>query len=244
MLEFHDATAITMETYAHIAHDYTQRHTQAVGNSWLERLRRFASAVKANPGYQENPALPLVDVGCGPGRDSLSLAQSGFKVLATDLSDAMLAEAQQRCQGQPGAEQITFRRMDMRSLDLPDVSCAGLWVSASFLHIPKRENMAVLREFMRVLVPGGSLMLIVKESDGGEDERYDIHQPSGQIRFYARYHGGELWALLEQAGFIVLVMDTTIDTRFENLPRWLGVLATKNLGLRELSRGGSLPLHV
>jgi ubiquinone/menaquinone biosynthesis C-methylase UbiE len=228
MHDFHDATPITMEAYAHIAHDYSQRHTQAEGISyWRERLQYFVNVVQANPRYQKNPDLPVVDIGCGPGRDSLWLAQAGFKVLATDLSDAMLAEAQQRCQGQPGAEQITFRCMDMRWLDLPDASCAGLWISASFLHIPKQENMAVLREFMRVLVPGGALMLIVKESDGGEDERYDIHQPSGEVRFFSRYHGSELWALLEQAGFVVLVMDTTIDTRFDNLPRWLGALATK-----------------
>ncbi len=228
MHDFHNATQITMEAYAHIAQDYAQRHTQAAGISfWHDRLQRFADIVQANPAYQESPALPVVDIGCGPGRDLLWLTQCGFQVLATDLSEAMLAEAQKRCEGQAGAEQITFRRMDMRSLDLPDASCAGLWISASFLHILKQESRAVLREFLRVLIPGGALMLIVKESDGGEDERYEVHEPSGQIRFFARYHGAELWALLEQAGFDVQEMGTTIDTRFENLPRWLGALATK-----------------
>jgi ubiquinone/menaquinone biosynthesis C-methylase UbiE len=226
MHDFQDATPVTMEAYAHIAHEYSQRHTQTVNNAWNEGLQRFASAVQANHFYQAHPDLPVVDVGCGPGRDSLWLAQCGFKVLATDLSEAMLAEARQRCKGQTGAERIAFRRLDMRSLDLPAASCAGLWVSASFLHIPKRENMAVLREFLRVLIPGGALMLIVKESDGGADERFDIHQPSGQLRFYSRYHGGELWTLLEQSGFIVQSMDTSIDTRFENLPRWLAAQAT------------------
>jgi ubiquinone/menaquinone biosynthesis C-methylase UbiE len=238
MRDFHDATEITMEAYAHIAQDYAQRHTQAAGISfWHDRLQRFAGIVQANPAYQGNPELPVVDIGCGPGRDSLRLAQLGFEVLATDLSDAMLAEARKRCEGQPEWEHITFRRMDMRSLDLPDEACAGLWVSASFLHIPKQENIPVLREFLRVLLSGGALMLIVKESDGGEDERFEVHQPSGQVRFFARYHGAELWALLEQAGFVVQEMGTTIDTRFENLPRWLGTLATKT----EASRGVGLP---
>jgi ubiquinone/menaquinone biosynthesis C-methylase UbiE len=239
MPDFHDATPITMQAYAHIAHDYTQRHTQAVGISsfWHDCLQSFSAFVLANPAYQRNPALPVVDIGCGPGRDSLWLAHYGFEVLATDLSDAMLAEARERCLGQPEAEHITFRRMDMRSLELADAACAGLWSSASFLHIPKQENMHVLREFMRVLVPGGALMVIAKESDGGADERYDAHVPSGQVRFFARYHGAELWALLEQAGFTVQEMGTTIDTRFENPPRWLGALATKT----EASRGVGLP---
>ena len=166
-------------------------------------------------------------MGCGPGRDSLFLAQAGFAVLAADLSEAMLEEAQRRCEGQAGVERITFRKMDMRDLDLPGASCAGSWVSASFLHIPKRESLTVLQELNRVLAQGGPIMLLVKERDSGEAERYEIHQQSGKTRFFARYSGPELWTLLEQAGFTVLEITTTIDPRFADQPRWLGALVTK-----------------
>mgnify|MGYP001485738810 CR=1 FL=1 len=229
MQDFDDASNITQHAYARIAASYAAQHATAVGGPtlWQACMQRFADIVRGNAVYQEQPELPVIDVGCGPGRDALQLAQLGFQVIATDLADAMLDEARKRCEGQPGAEHIAFRRMDMRSLDLAAASCAGLWVSASFLHIPKRENQQVLREFRRVLVPGGALTLLVKERDEGPDERYEVHQASGEQRFFARYRGSELWDLLAQAGFLVLEMRTARDKRFANLQRWLGAIAIK-----------------
>jgi ubiquinone/menaquinone biosynthesis C-methylase UbiE len=228
MQEDNDPTRVTMDAYSHIASLYAHAHSVATRSAfWREYLQRFADAVGSSPIYKADPSLPVLDVGCGPGRDSLLLAQMGFNVIAADLSHAMLDEARKRCQGQPFAERITFRRMDMHILDLPDASCAGLWVSASFLHIPKRENLAVLKELVRVLAPGGPLILLVKESDSGDDERYELHQESGKLRFFARYRCGELWTLLEQAGFKVLEITTAIDTRFTDGRRWLGALCIK-----------------
>jgi len=228
MHDFDDATAITMNTYQQIASVYADAHKfPDLSAFWRERLQRFARAVRANPGYWVNSSLPVVDVGCGPGRDALFLAQMDFDVLAVDLSEAMLDEARKRSEHQPGIERISFRCMDMRALDLPDASCAGLWVSASFLHIPKRENLAVLKELVRVLAPGSPLMILVKECDSGEAERYEAHQQTGKTRFFARYRGSELWALLEQADLVVDEITTALDTRFADLPRWLGALATK-----------------
>lgn len=227
MQESDDPIAITQHAYERIAASYAALHATWVDGSgfWQACMQRFADVIHANADYQAQPELPVVDIGCGPGRDALQLAQKGFQVVATDLAEAMLAEARQRCQGQPGAEHITFQRMDMRALDFPDASCAGLWASASFLHIPKRENVQALCEFRRVLVPGGAFMLLVKERDEGADERYELHQPSGEQRFFARYRGSELWDLLEQSGFMMLELRTARDMRFTNLQRWLGALA-------------------
>ena len=228
MPDFDDATHITMSAYQHIASFYAEHHKfPDLSVFWRERLQRFANELRASPAYQADPTLPVLDIGCGTGRDSLFLAQPGFEVLAADLSEAMLEEACKRCAGQPGAEHVTFRKMDMRALELPDASCAGLWVSASFLHIPKSENLAVLKELNRVLATGGPMMILVKECDSGAAERYEIHKPSGQVRFFARYRGSELWSLLEQAGLAVIELTTSIDTRFADRQRWLAALATK-----------------
>lgn len=242
MDDFSNATERTMQAYQQIASSYGQskggdgaRHTHdGLTDFWRERLQHFTTVVRTNSAYLAAPALPIADIGCGPGRESLYLARQGFSVLAIDLSEAMLAEAHTRTQGQPGAERITFQQMDMRALKLPAASCAGILASASFLHIPKHENLLVLQEFVRVLLPGAPILLMVKEHDGEADERYDLHKETGTQRFYARYRGGELWDLLEQAGLRVLEMTTTIDTRFPNLPRWLAALA-----MRPLARVGA-----
>ena len=228
MEDFSDATSITMNTYQQIAGLYAETHTAFVIPSfWRERMQQFVDVVRNSPAYQQNPSLPIVDIGCGPGRDALLLARMGFDVLATDLSESMLNEAKKRTLNQPGAERITFRRMDMRQLELANASCSGLWVSASFLHIPKRENLAVLQELVRVLPTGGPITLLVKEQDSGEAERYELQQKTGTTRFFARYNGSELWALLEQAGLQVWEISTARDTRFTDEARWLGALAIK-----------------
>jgi ubiquinone/menaquinone biosynthesis C-methylase UbiE len=228
MQDFIDANRITIDTYQQIAPLYADVHKSTTRPPfWRQRLQRFADALRSSPAYQANPALPVLDMGCGPGLDSLLLAQMGFNMLAADLSAAMLDEAHKRCQGQPGVERITFRCMDMHRIDLAGDSCAGLWISASFLHIPKRENLLVLKELVRVLAPGGPVMLLVKESDSEDDERYEVHKENGKLRFFARYHGSGLWALLEQAGLQVLEITTAVDKRFSDGRRWLGALAVK-----------------
>jgi ubiquinone/menaquinone biosynthesis C-methylase UbiE len=228
MSTFDDATASNMHTYQHIASHYAEQHTFAtMPPLWHQLLERFVMALRESPVHQFRPSLPVLDVGCGPGRDALLLAQQKLSVLAIDLSVAMLDEARTRCQNQPDAERIAFRQMDMHALELPENTCAGLWVSASFLHIPKHENTAVLKELMRVLVPNGPIMLIVKECDTGEPERYEIHLTSGTPRFFARYRGAELWELLEQAGVQLLEMRATPDTRSSAASRWLAALGMK-----------------
>lgn len=225
---FTEANRITIDTYQQIAPVYADTHTIAVRSAlWQERLQRFVAVLRSSFAYQVNPLLPVLDIGCGHGRDSLLLAQIGFNVIAADLSTSMLNEAHKRNQGQPGSERITYRCLDMYKLDLPDDACAGLWVSASFLHIPKHDNLLVLKELVRVLVPAGPIMILVKEFDSGDDESYEVHQESGKIRFFARYRGSELWALLEQAGLQVDEITTAIDERFSDRRRWLGALATK-----------------
>jgi ubiquinone/menaquinone biosynthesis C-methylase UbiE len=73
----------------------------------------------------------------------------------------------------------------------------GLWACASFLHIPKRNGPAVLREFRRVLRPGGLLYLAVK---GGAGERW-VTNNKGLQSFFAFYSDEELDGLLGEVGF-------------------------------------------
>lgn len=86
---FDDAISVTMNSYQQIADSYAQRHAESMA-FWQDCMQRFVSVLCANPMYQAQSSLPVMDVGCGPGRVSLFLAQLGFTVLAVDLSDAML----------------------------------------------------------------------------------------------------------------------------------------------------------
>lgn len=195
---------------------------------WKYLRDRFHSSLQSALNDQERATLPIADIGCGPGRDALWFAQMGYQVLAIDLSPAMLAEAHNYLDPQPEASQIKILTMDMHQLALPDSSCAALWLSASFLHIPKKENASVIRELARVLTTNGLLMLVVKERRINEiDEEYAVHYETGDQRFFAYYDGSELWELARENGFQPLELLAQPDARPNRKHRWLALIARK-----------------
>jgi SAM-dependent methyltransferase len=175
-------TTTTSATYDQISAEYAD-HWGTHGDPLVGARSRFAALLTAG-------ALVL-DVGCGPGQDTSRLRQLGLRACGLDRSRGMLAQAQLR-----GAPLLLG---DMRRLPVRDCAFDGLWVCASFLHIPKRDALLVAREFRRALRPGGVLYLAVK---GGDGERWVDH-PSGLPRFFAFYQEDELDRLLAAAGFDV-----------------------------------------
>jgi MPBQ/MSBQ methyltransferase len=95
----------------------------------------------------------ILDVACGPGATTRRLMRSYApdQITGINLSEAQLAAARNRAPG------CTFRRMDATRLEFPDAQFdAVICVEAAF-HFDTRD--AFLREALRVLKPGGSLVL-------------------------------------------------------------------------------------
>ena len=173
-------TATTSATYDQIAADYA---TQAGRSDALaESRRRFAARLAAG--------ARVLDVGCGPAHDTAGLRELGLRAAGFDRSRGMLAQAH---------GDLPLLLGDMRYIPVRAGALDGLWVCASFLHIPKRDAPAVLRELRRALRPGGVLFISVKR---GRDERWIAHGAGGQ-RFFAFYQEDELDTLLAAAGFAV-----------------------------------------
>ncbi|MEV7226188.1 MULTISPECIES: class I SAM-dependent methyltransferase [Polymorphospora] len=162
-------------------------------------------------------AGPILDLGCGAGRDMAYWADRGRRVVGLDLSLGMLRQAAARC-GQPLAQG------DMCGLPFRAGVFTGVWCSASLLHLPKALAPVVLAEVARVLRPGGVLMVALKEGggEGWEDESF-WNAPGGVTRFFARYASTEVDALLA-ADF-----DTRVQRRYtsEIGTAWLTHLAVR-----------------
>ncbi|HSF39140.1 MAG TPA: methyltransferase domain-containing protein [Thermoanaerobaculia bacterium] len=100
------------------------------------------------------PGERLIVIGCGTGAD-LPFVPDGVRVLATDLTPAMLEQA--RAHARPGIE---FRVMDGLALDLPDggFDAAVLHMVLEVIPDPAR----CLAEAARVLKQGGRLAVFDK----------------------------------------------------------------------------------
>lgn len=106
------------------------------------------------------PGESVVVIGCGTGAD-LPFLPEGVRVLATDLTPAMLRQAATRAR--PDME---LRVMDALALDLPDAS-----FDAAILHMVLEvveDPARCLAEAARVLRPGGRLAVFDKFLPDGD----------------------------------------------------------------------------
>ncbi|MFF0265854.1 class I SAM-dependent methyltransferase [Kribbella sp. NPDC004536] len=96
---------------------------------------------------------PVLDVGCGPGRTTGSLAERDLPVIGIDLSPGMIEVARR------DHPSLDFRVGSMTALDLPDGSASAVVSWWSIIHLPREVVPQALAEFHRVLAPGGFVLL-------------------------------------------------------------------------------------
>ncbi len=105
------------------------------------------------------PGMTVLDVACGLGDPAFSLAQTvspAGKVIATDFSAPMIAAAEQIAHDL-GHSNISFREADAQALPFPDAEFDAVTCRWGVMYFP--EPVAALREFRRVLRPGGRAVL-------------------------------------------------------------------------------------
>ena len=98
----------------------------------------------------------VLDCAAGTGQFSLAAAERAASVLCTDLSEAMLAQAERKARRR-GLSNLRFARRDVTALPDPDGSFDAV-IAANVLHLLPAPEQAV-RELWRVTAPGGRLIL-------------------------------------------------------------------------------------
>lgn len=99
----------------------------------------------------------VLDVGSGAGHTALAFAPRAASVLAVDLTEPMLAEGQRRA-AERGLANATFERGDAEHLPVPDGAFDVVTCRYAAHHFPRPE--AAVREWARVLAPGGQVLLV------------------------------------------------------------------------------------
>jgi SAM-dependent methyltransferase len=96
---------------------------------------------------------PLLEAGCGTGQSSWRLGVRGRPRIALDFASGALREAR------AVSAFDAFLQGDITRLPLRDASIAGLWNLGVLEHFDESAGVRILREFRRVLAPGGHAVL-------------------------------------------------------------------------------------
>jgi 2-polyprenyl-3-methyl-5-hydroxy-6-metoxy-1,4-benzoquinol methylase len=97
-----------------------------------------------------------LDVGCGEGADAIWLAQRGWHVTALDVAEAALSRAEHRAR-EVGAE---VQWLHAGLLEAPLASEAFDLVSAQYPALRHTADDAAIRTLMRLVAPGGTLLVV------------------------------------------------------------------------------------
>ncbi|HYG58780.1 MAG TPA: class I SAM-dependent methyltransferase [Symbiobacteriaceae bacterium] len=172
-----------MPLFDQAAAAYDQWYTTPFGQ-FVDGLERELIFRLAGP----QPGEAALDLGCGTGVQTQALSRYGLRVTGIDISPEMLARA--RAKAIPGA---VLLEGDAASLPFPDEAFDLVISVTAFEFMPDPAGAA--REAMRVLRPGGRLVLGVLAEGTAWTQRYRASPLFATARFFTRE---DLQALLPQ----------------------------------------------
>ena len=127
----------------------------------LEGIRHIRHIMNGLYRSYFNPGGLLLELNCGTGIDALSLAQDGFRVLATDISPGMVAETRKKIdaaqlQSRVSAEVLSYLQLD----HLEGAQFDGAFSNLGGLNCTSRLG-CVAAGLARIIKPGGAFIAAV-----------------------------------------------------------------------------------
>jgi SAM-dependent methyltransferase len=124
----------------------------------------------------------ILDLGCGPGYESMRLASTGAEVVGIDLSPENIRIARIRC------PQCQFAEADFRQLDGRFGTFNGVFASASLIHLTPEGLIAVSGRIADVLKETGKLLVLVQDGDGIREREIDVdgHPWHWTVQLYSK----------------------------------------------------------
>ena len=137
----------------------------------------------------------VLNLGSGPGRDSLILREQGLSVTCIDGSKEMVEMT----------SRLGFKSIqaDLRDLDLAELY-DGIWAYSSLIHLTFDESKTLLEKIHNLLRPGGILFLGLIEGKGYETRNV---ANSSYTRYFEYYDENKVESLLHGTGMKIVYRD-------------------------------------
>lgn len=187
--------------------DYYERYAASYFENTVdlgmeEALERFLELLPEN--------ADVLDLGCGSGRDSIYMEESGCYVTLLDGSEQMCRLAEIHTDRE--VLHMTFDEMEF------DEVFDGIWACASLLHVAGEDMDRIMKKVVNALQPGGILYMSFKYGEAEEIRNHRL--------FHDYTEKTARSMLMRQEGVEILDMWQSDDVR-GNGQRWLNILAKK-----------------
>lgn len=206
-----------------------------------ERMREFKQLSYRHMAIAAGDTL--LDVGCGPGVDTLPLAAlvgGQGRVIGVDCDEGMLAEARQAAVEAGRLAQIEYRCGSALELPLADDSVAACRAERLLQVVPPEQARPIVAEMIRVTRPGGRVVLADTDWCSASVDFSDSRLERRLMGFFAQrmrpngLAGRQLAALCREQGLQDIRLDTMamVQQRLEETPfgNWL-IDSAKQAGL-------------
>jgi SAM-dependent methyltransferase len=187
-----DALAKTDPYFAVLTESEKQGNRWAIDEFFLTGIAEVDSDLGQMRAHEPRMRLgSALDFGCGAGRLTQALARHFALVTGVDISGRMVALAREHNR-ESRVGYVHNLRPDLRIF--PDNTFDLVYSRITLQHIAPRYTRRYLREFVRVLAPGGIMSVQVPErvpaGDPPDRLRFSLWPPTMWMRVnrYVRYH--------------------------------------------------------
>jgi SAM-dependent methyltransferase len=137
------------------------------GGKWdpVEFFARGVKEIEAVLAYTDAAGIRLArndafDFGCGVGRLTQALADHFTRVTGVDISSTMIEEARRHNRH---GERVRYQVNDVPDLAaFPDASFDFVYSNITLQHVPPEPALAYIKEFVRIIRPGGTALFQVR----------------------------------------------------------------------------------
>lgn len=152
---------------------------------------------------------PVLDLGCGGGRNTIYLAKRGYEIYGIDLSNAAVDLCKKRLkkQGLLG----DFKQGTFNNIPYPDDFCDAVICIASLDHVSFQTAQESITEIRRILSTGGVVLLTFDPLETDEDRMHEAEVlPDGTLKFVCGKQKGMLFRRYRDEEIRQLLVDQDV----------------------------------